>query len=63
MLPQRTIRKVERKVFFGPSLQKAARREVDAPFPLDGPLSDVLSNEIPNWVPQETISLSNGAPS
>lgn len=28
-----------------------------APLPLAGPLSDVLSNELPNWVPWETISL------
>lgn len=30
---------------------------------LAGPLSDVLSNELPNRVSQETISPSNGAPS
>lgn len=63
---ERTIRKIQRKALCRLCLPKAARGELmlhHAPLPLPGPLSDVLSNELPNWVPQETISLSNGTPS
>lgn len=47
-LPERTFRKGESKVSLRPSLPEAAGGGgVDAPLPLDGPLSDVCSTELP----------------